>query len=80
MKTATRQWAEGTVKVLGRRRPPSGGLTGAAPFLEMVVQLRGDRPFLPKGLHRFRSFEESEAWSVTMMARPRRPAPRSSRI
>jgi hypothetical protein len=79
MTTATRQWAEGTIKVLGRRRPSRGGLLGAASFLEMVVRLRGDRPFLPKGVHRFRSFEESEAWSVTMMARPRRPAPRSSR-
>jgi hypothetical protein len=34
-----------------------------------VIRLRGDKPFLPRGVHRFESFEDSHAWSMRMMAR-----------
>ncbi len=57
------------MKVLGRRRPSRGGLEAAAPLLDLVIRLRGSRPFIPKGVHRFKTFEESEAWSIRMMAR-----------
>jgi hypothetical protein len=67
----TRQY----VKTVGRRRPSRGGLIAAAPLLDLVVALRGDRPFIPKGVHRFHSFEDSAAWSLRMMAR-RKPVPR----
>ncbi len=67
------------MKILGRRRPSTGGLTAAAPFLDLVLRLRGAKPFIPKGLHRFKSFEESEEWSMAMMARPPKPGRRSSR-
>lgn len=62
-------------KTVGRRRPNRGGLVEAAPFLDLVVDLRNGRPFIPKGVHRFRSFEESAAWSLQMMSRSM-PAPR----
>ncbi len=58
------------IKILGRRKPSSGGLVAAAPFLSMVIRLRGNKPFIPKGLHRFTSFEECESWTLKMMARP----------
>jgi hypothetical protein len=57
------------MKILGRRRPSRGGLEAAAPLLDLVIRLRGSRPFIPKGVHRFKTFEESEAWSIRMMAR-----------
>lgn len=57
------------MKVLGRRRPSRGGLEAAAPLLDLVIRLRGSKPFIPKGVHRFKTFEESEAWSIRMMAR-----------
>jgi hypothetical protein len=59
------------VKVLGCRRPGKGGIAAAAGFLRMAVILRGNRPFIPKGVFRFVSFEESEAWSLKMMTRSR---------
>jgi hypothetical protein len=59
------------VKTVGRRRPSCGGLVAAASLLDLVVVLRGDRPFIPKGVHRFDSFEDSAAWSLQMMARPK---------
>ncbi|MDD9984174.1 MAG: hypothetical protein OXU81_22920 [Gammaproteobacteria bacterium] len=67
-----------TVKVLGRRTAQeTGGLPAAAKFLDMVVELRGDKPFIPRGVHRFSTFEESQAWSIRMMARRRNPDRRS---
>ena len=63
-------------RVVGRRRW-GRGLVATAPLLELGLKLRGDKPFLPRGVHRFRSFEESEEWTLKMLTRPRRPAPRS---
>jgi hypothetical protein len=63
------------MKVLGRRRSRRGGMIAAAPFLELVIRLRGEKPFIPRGIHRFRTFEESEEWSTRMMARPSRRGP-----
>jgi hypothetical protein len=68
--------AELPTKVVGRRRWAQG-LAATAPLLQLVLQLRGDRPFLPRGVHRFRSFEESEEWTLRMLTRPRKPVPRS---
>lgn len=57
------------IRIVGRRKPPSGGLLAAAPLLALVVRLRGDKPFVPRGVHRFTSFEESNEWSMRMMTR-----------
>lgn len=65
------------MKIVGRRTLSTGGLAAAQPFLDLVIGLRGDKPFLPKGVHRFRSFEDSHAWSIQMMARRRKPARRA---
>jgi hypothetical protein len=64
------------MKVVGRRRW-RGGLAATAGLLEIALRLRGDKPFIPKGVYRFASFEESDAWSLTMLTRPRKHAPRS---
>jgi hypothetical protein len=64
------------MKVVGRRKLRSG-LAAAAGLLELALRLRGDKPFVPKGVHRFASFEESDAWSLTMLTRPRKHGPRS---
>jgi hypothetical protein len=61
------------MKTLGRRRRSGGGLAAAAPFLDLAIRLHRGRPFIPKGVHRFASFEESTAWSMQMMARRRKP-------
>ena len=63
-----------SVKILGRRTPSRGGLLAAGPLLDLVIRLRRGRPFIPRGVHRFQSFEESAEWSIRMMAR-RKPAP-----
>lgn len=61
-----------SVKIVGHRAPPRGGVAAAAPFLDLVIRLRGDKPFIPKGVYRFRSFEEGQDWSLAMMTRRRK--------
>jgi hypothetical protein len=73
---AGRPEVELPMKVVGRRRWAEG-LIASAPLLRLVLQLRGDKPFLPRGVHRFRTFEESEEWTLRMLARPPRPDHRS---
>jgi hypothetical protein len=68
--------AEEGMKVVGRRRP-GRGLVATAPLLRLAADLRGDKPFLPRGVHRFRSFEESEEWTLRMLTRPSKPVRRS---
>ena len=66
-----------SIKVVGRRVRRRKGLPAAAAFLDMVIALRGGKPFIPKGVHRFSGFEESQEWSIRMMGRrwnPDRPA------
>ena len=60
---------EPTMKVVGRQGRARGGLIAVAGFLELVVALRGKKPFIPKGVHRFKSFEEAHAWNLRMMTR-----------
>ena len=73
---AKRDEIELPMKVVGRRRW-GRGLVATAPLLRLTLELRGDNPFLPKGVHRFRSFEESEECTLKMLTRPRMPGHRS---
>jgi hypothetical protein len=57
-----------SIKIIGRKEQKQKGLQSAAPFLELVLRIRGNKPFIPKGIHRFHSFEESAQWSIQMMA------------
>ena len=50
-------------KTVGKRIPSSGGLLAAEGFLKLVIALRGNKPFIPRGVYRFRSFEEKEEWA-----------------
>jgi hypothetical protein len=41
--------------------------------LQLVIALRGNKPFIPKGVHRFKTHEEAHTWSIKMMARRANP-------
>ena len=58
------------MKVVGRQGKAKVNLVAADSFLQMVNELRRGRPFIPKGVHRFKSFEEANEWSLKMMTRP----------
>jgi hypothetical protein len=39
-------------------------LETAIGFLHLMKTLRGNRPFIPKGVGRFKTFEEADAWTL----------------
>lgn len=57
------------MKIVGRRGPRPGGLEHANRFLHLVINLRGDRPFVPRGVYRFHSHEEKDEWTLRMLTR-----------
>ncbi len=61
------------MKTVGRRLPPKG-LEQADKLFKLVLELRGDKPFIPKGVYKFKTFEEAQEWSLKMMAR-KKPGP-----
>jgi hypothetical protein len=63
-------------KVVGKRQWGKG-LAASAPLLRLTLGLRRDKPFLPRGVYRFHSFQESDEWILKMLTRPRKPGPRS---
>jgi hypothetical protein len=60
---------EYTMKVVGKRKVGRGGLEAGAGFLKLVIALRAKKPFIPKGVHRFKTFEDSQAWTLKMLTR-----------
>jgi hypothetical protein len=64
------------MKVLGRRTW-ARGIVATAPLLRLARELRGGKPFVPRGVYRFRTFEESDEWLLRMMTRRPKPGRRS---
>jgi hypothetical protein len=60
---------KGYMKVLGRRQMPKGGLSAAGNLLQTMHDLRGSRPFVPRGVYRFRTHEEAREWLMKMLTR-----------
>lgn len=57
------------MKVVGRTGKPKVNLETANDFLKLMSTLRGKQPFIPKGVHRFKTFEEADAWTLRMITR-----------
>ena len=58
------------MRVLGKREPGEG-LLRAEGFLKLVIALRGNKPFIPRGVYRFHSHEEKDEWTLKMLTRRR---------
>lgn len=57
-------------KVAGKRHHARGtGVEANDGFFKLVLALRGNHPFVPRGVYRFKTFQESDAWMIKMMAR-----------
>ena len=59
------------MKVVGRQGKPKVNALTFDPMQRMVNVLRRGRPFVPKGVWRFKSFEEADKWMMEMLTRPR---------
>jgi hypothetical protein len=61
------------MKVVGRRGETKVDAITFDTVQRAVNILRHGRPFVPKGVWRFKSFEEADQWTMKMLTRPRNP-------
>jgi len=64
------------MKVVGRQGKSKVDAVTFAPMQQMLRGVRQSLPFMPKGVWRFKSFEEADQWKMKMQTRPRNPASR----
>ena len=60
---------ETKMKVIGRKGKPRIDVTTIDSLQKLANELRKGRPFMPKGLWRFRSHEEADSWKLKMLTR-----------
>ena len=56
-------------KTVGHRKERPASLEDADRLLRTAWALRGTDKLVPRGLYRFKTFEEANAWMTKMMAR-----------
>ena len=71
IRETTEQWDDlpPGAKVVGRRRPGTVDLVKARPFFEFAASIRRPKHFVPRGVYRFKTFEEADAWHLKMITR-----------
>ncbi len=57
------------MKVVGRKGRVQAGLFRADAMQRLANELRRGKPFMPRGVFRFKSFEEADAWKLSMLTR-----------
>ncbi|GDY19661.1 hypothetical protein LBMAG56_10060 [Verrucomicrobiota bacterium] len=57
------------MKIFGRKGKTKVNLETANGFLKLMRTLRGNRPFIPKGVWRFKTAAEADAWTLRMITR-----------
>lgn len=57
------------MKVIGRKGKPRIDVTTIDSLQRLANELRKGRPFMPKGLWRFKSHEEADSWKLKMLTR-----------
>ena len=71
IRETTEQWDDlpPGAKVVGKRRPGKADLLKARPFFEFAASIRRPKHFVPRGVYRFKTFEEADAWHLKMITR-----------
>ena len=67
VRETTEQWDDVPSKVVGRRSSKSRGWIDATLLQERANEGMAGRTSWPKGVVRFRSFEEADAWWIQQM-------------
>jgi hypothetical protein len=60
---------EWKVKVVGRRQGFDTSPEAAKQWLHTIYKLRGHAMVCPRGVYRFKTFEEADQWKIKMLAR-----------
>jgi len=65
MKEKTSDWK---MKVVGRRKGFDPSSDAADEWLRSIERLRGHAGICPRGVYRFKTFEEADEWMIKMLA------------
>ncbi len=57
------------MKTVGKRKSSRGNIVRADNLQKLAIALRRNKPFHPKGVFRFATFEEKEKWNLKIMSR-----------
>ena len=60
---------KGYMRTVGRRSEPRPTLENIRALQQLLHELRGKNPFLPRGVYRFKSHDEADAWEMRMLTR-----------
>jgi hypothetical protein len=60
---------EYAMKIVGRKGRAKVDVVAIDSLQRLANDLRRGRPFMPKGVWRFKSFEEADAWKLQMITR-----------
>ncbi len=58
-----------SIKIVGKRKPAKSNLENFDNLQKLALALRENKPFHPRGVFRFKTFEEKEKWDQKMMSR-----------
>jgi len=64
------------MKIVGRQGKPKADVVAIDGMQRAANVLRQGKPFMPKGVFRFKSYKEADEWKLKMLTRPRNPASR----
>ena len=75
IRETTAQWDDlpQGAKVVGKRRPPGDGLETGGALQRLAQDMAAGRVTWPKGVWRFRTHEEADAWWIERMQIRKRP-------
>ena len=59
----------GGVKTVGKRTVIGGGIAEQGAYVLTAAALRGTASLVPRGVYRFRTFDEAESWLNTTIRR-----------
>ena len=63
------------MKVVGRKGRPKVNALAIDDLQRLANILRNGRLFMPKGVWRFKTFEEADSWKLKMLTRPNHGSP-----
>jgi len=57
------------MKVVGRKGKAKADVLAIDGMQRLANNLRGNKPFIPKGVWRFKTFEEADVWTLKVRTR-----------
>lgn len=57
------------MKTIGRRAPAKGSIQNMDHLQRLAIALRGQKPLHPRGVFKFRTHAEKDAWTKKLLAR-----------